>query len=90
MYFYPSRSQDEGSFLELLRSRYQPTYQDQPTLEWSFAHPQCQVQAFQLDKLEEDLVRTFVTGKPLILTPSQLRKVVEFRDQKKRADVALE
>ena len=44
--------------------------------------------AFQLDKLEEDFVSAFISGKPLIEAPSQLRKVFPFKKDEK-VDMAI-
>lgn len=88
----PCRLHGVNSFLQLMRSRYQPTSQDQPmlassalvSLSWSSLHPRRQMPAFHLDKLEEDLVSTFISGKPLIEAPSQLRKVFRFKKDEKQ------
>ena len=90
-----------SSFLQLIRSRYQPTStsQDEPvvassalvSLSWSSAHMRRQVPAFQLDKLEEDLVVAFIVGKPLIESPAHLRKPFKFKkDKKEQLNVAQE
>ena len=36
----------------------------------------------QFDKLEEDIVLSFIMGKPLIGDPSQLRTVFQFKVEK--------
>ena len=54
------------------------------SLTWSSQKPRRQVPAFQLDQLEEDLVQTFITGKPLIQSPSLLRKVFKFKKDEKQ------
>ena len=76
--------------LELIRSRHCFITPDKPTAELpscSFVHLHNQMSAFQLDKLEEDLVSTFIAGKPKIEAPAQLRRVVEF---KKNQDIPLQ
>ena len=78
-----------NSFLQLLRSRYQPTSQDTPmlacsalvSLSWGAMHPRQQVPAFHLQQLEEDLVLCFITGKPLIESPALLRTVFKFKKE---------
>jgi hypothetical protein len=86
-FIFFSRLHGINSFLQLLRSRYQPTSQDQPmlasstlvSLSWSSIHPHRQMPTFHLDILEEDLVSTFISGKPLIEAPSELRKPFCFK-----------
>lgn len=54
------------------------------SLSWSSVHPRQQVPAFQLEQLEEDFVLTFISGKSLIESPAQLRKVFQFKKDKKQ------
>ena len=78
-----------NSFLQLLRSRYQPTSQDTPmlacsalvSLSFGSPHPRQQLPTFHLQQLEEDLVLTYITGKPLIESPALLRKVFKFKKE---------
>ena len=62
------RSHGTNRFFELLRSRYQPV----STSEGAFP-------TMYFDRLEEDLISTFIVGKPLIDSPSQLRTVFKFK-----------
>lgn len=62
-----SRLHGVNSLVQLMRSRYRVTSCDQ---------------ALHFDKLEEDVVLTFIVGKPLIDTPSHLRKVFQFKMEK--------
>ncbi len=56
-----------NSFVQLMRSRYRTTSHDK---------------AVHFDKLEEDVVLTFIVGKPLIGDPSLLRTVFQFKMEK--------
>lgn len=67
-----------NSLLQLIRSRYQPP-----------SAPTSQL-PFQLDRLEEDIVSTFIVGKPLIEASSQIRKVFKFKEMKRGMGVAQE
>lgn len=66
---FPSRLHGINNFLELMRSRYQPTSQEMP---------------FHLEQLEEDLVVTFIVGKPHIESPLLLRTVFKFKKDPKQ------
>lgn len=46
--------------------------------------------AFQLDKLEEDIVTNFIIGKPLIDDPSNLRTVFKFKKDRGLENSGLE
>lgn len=88
-----------NSFVQIMRSRYQPTSQDTPmlassalvSLSWASLWPRQQVPAFQLEQLEEDLVVAFIRGKPLIEAPSLLRNLFNFKkDQKEELGISQE
>ena len=64
-------------YLQLIRSRH---HQEMlPTTNTHASKYQCQV--FALDQLEEDLVLTYIVGKPLIESPSLLREVFKFNGE---------
>ena len=92
-----------NEFLQLIRSRYRPPLEDaaaasassqqdpkqQITLSISETalHQLTRQPAFQLTQLEEDIVASYIAGKPLIHKPSLLRTIFKFRQsQKKTAD----
>jgi hypothetical protein len=89
-----------NEFLQLIRSRYRPPLEDsaasagqqdpkQITLSISETalHQLTRQPAFQLAQLEEDIVASYIAGKPLIHKPSLLRTIFKFRQsQKKTAD----
>ena len=71
----PRRSLGFISFLDLVHSRYKSTLE---SLSYEFMIPRCQMSAFQLDQLEEDVVLTFIRSKPIIEMTSNFRKVLQF------------
>ena len=91
-----------NEFLQLIRSRYRPPLEDaaaasassqqdpkQITLSISETalHQLTRQPAFQLTQLEEDIVASYIAGKPLIHKPSLLRTIFKVRQsQKKTAD----
>lgn len=82
---FPCRLHGITSFLQLIRSRYQPISSSAlVSLSWNSVHP------FHLEQLEEDLIVTFITGKSLIESPSLLRTVFKFKkDQKQELGISL-
>lgn len=82
-----------NSFVQLIRSRYQPIPQGPPMVAHSSSsvQPEQQVSPFQLEELNEDLVLNFIRGKPLIETPveSQAFKFKKM-DQKQEPGISQE
>ena len=87
-----------NEFLQLIRSRYRPPLEDsasavqqdpkQITLSISehALHKLTRQPAFQLAQLEEDIIASYIAGKPLIHKPSLLRTIFKFRQSQKAAD----
>lgn len=81
-----------SSFLQLMRSRYQPTSQNMSMMASCTLNSQSrsptflhqQLSTFQMEQLEEDFVLMFITGKPLIESPDGLRKVFKFKESQKQ------
>ena len=79
-----------SSFLQLVRSRYQPTIPGErpavlppsSSFVWASIRPRPEVSVFQLGQLEEDMVTAFITGKPLIKSPLLLRTLFRFKKDK--------
>ncbi len=68
-----------SSFLQIIRSRYESPKSSVKTTDKP---------GFQLKHLEEDLVRQFIAGKPLIESPSSIRTLFKFK-QSIRSDVTI-
>ena len=81
-----------SNFLQLVRSRYQPTIPEErpallppsSSLAWASIRCRQKVPVFQLGQLEEDMVTSFITGKPLIKSPLLLRIIFKFKKDKQQ------
>lgn len=82
-----------SSLLQVIRSRYQPVAMTSPDVTGpSMSFSQAMLESkklpeFQLLQLEEDLVRMFVAGKPLIESPSSMRILFKFKQSQKPANI---
>lgn len=77
MHTFIYRSHGAVTFLEIVRSRYKPTLE---SLACSSMTPRYQISALQLNKLEDDVVFTFIAGKSRIEMPPKFRKAVIFKE----------
>lgn len=95
MRFFPSYSlHGISSFLQIIRSRYEPpkfkstdSITQGPNMSFTPLQTKNEPE-FKLKHLEEDLVRLFSAGKPLIETPSSIRCLFKFK-QSSNLDVTL-
>lgn len=84
--FPPFRLHGINSFLQLIRSRYVTSLDDSGS-PVAIHHPKEPTSKFQLAQLEQDIIATFIAGKPLIhVSPSQLRTVFKFKSSDKNTD----
>ena len=69
--------------LSMIRSRYLPMVPEDPSVSVAVVNPRRTSLMFDLSKLESDVVRCFIAGKPFIKdVDSTLRRSFRFRDNK--------
>ena len=85
--FPPCRLHGINSFLQLIRSRYVTSLNDSGS-SVAIHHPKEPTAKFQLAQLEQDIIATFIAGKPYIHneSPSQLRTLFKFKSSDKDTD----
>ena len=67
----------------MIRSRYLPKVPEDPSASVAIVNPMRSSAMFDLDKLESDVVRYFIAGKPFIKDVDvTLRRSFRFRDNK--------
>ena len=78
----PQLRSDER-LLSMIRSRYIPMVPEDPSVSVAVVNPMRTSPIFDLSKLESDVVRSFIAGKPFIKdVDGTLRRPFRFRDNK--------
>ena len=83
LFFSSPELQSNARLLSMIRSRYLPKVPEDPSASVAIVNPMRSSAMFDLDKLESDVVRCFIAGKPFIKdVDDTLRRSFRFRDSK--------
>ena len=83
LFFNSPELQSDARLLSMIRSRYLPKVPEDPSASVAIVNPMKSSAMFDLDKLELDVVRCFMAGKPFIKDVDlTLKRSFRFRDNK--------
>ena len=89
LFFESLQLRSNERLLSMIRSRYLPMASEDPSVSVAVVNPRRTSPMFDLSKLESDVVRCFIAGKPFIKdVDGTLRRSFRFRDNKADSSTA--